>query len=833
MEPVRPEPAVDLGDRAAVQAMLDAVRAFGASPLAAGADGRGDGPPSPAATPSATPVDTGADTAPLERRDPTSSGPSAERWFATGGSSGLGRAVKGGHAVMFAAVALVVIGQFAVDGRPAWLGLIATIGNAAPVFLLAARALTYRESRRAWWCIVAALGLQLWGALFAFALGDVAAVGSGAGWRDVFALPALVTLGAAVFLLTQTSLGRVHPSVRLDGLTVGLGAACVATGLFGRALLGGTGDWSLTVTLLYPLGDLILVVMLLAGLAPRRYRPTWSSGLLMAAVGIVAVGDVLRVYQDQRGGPGDGRPWYEVTSLTGYAVMALAAWAPGRYRRPVRSVAMHDRHLAIPAVSALAALVVLICVPVFELPPLTTALAGGTIGLALTRTLWTARDLTRLTERARSAHTDELTQLPNRRAFFDQLDRRLVAPMVRHAVLVVDLDGFKGINDTYGHAAGDELLRCVAQRMRARLPEQVAFARMGGDEFCAVAPVNSPEEAMLIGRTITAALTEPFRLEAAVVNVGASCGVSLQPEHGANRVELLHAADVAMYDAKRHRKGVVLFQASQEPAPLTEADLVDDVRLGLAEGRAEVHFQPIARCEDGRLCGLEALARFRHPQRGLLAGAELLPLVEQGGVEAELFSVVLQSSVQFASALFRQGMPVPVTINVGAQSLRQPSTIHEVNDALAAAGLPASMLTIETSEATLALDPLLFAHALATFRRMGINVVIDHFTGSAACLDALEVGAVTGVKVGASLTESIAQHTNGYVLLHGLTTVAAHFGLCIGVVGAWDVTALRALAEAGIGTAQGFAIAEPQHPHELLRRFADFAAESTELLVRR
>ncbi|MEZ5262435.1 MAG: EAL domain-containing protein [Acidimicrobiales bacterium] len=215
-----------------------------------------------------------------------------------------------------------------------------------------------------------------------------------------------------------------------------------------------------------------------------------------------------------------------------------------------------------------------------------------------------------------------------------------------------------------------------------------------------------------------------------------------------------------------------------------------------------------------------------------LAGAWAAAARGTGWPRPSLFSVVLQSSVQFASALFRQGMPVPVTINVGAQSLRQPSTIHEVNDALAAAGLPASMLTIETSEATLALDPLLFAHALATFRRMGINVVIDHFTGSAACLDALEVGAALA-KVGASLTESIAQHTNGYVLLHGLTTVAAHFGLCIGVVGAWDVTALRALAEAGIGTAQGFAIAEPQHPHELLRRFADFAAESTELLVRR
>lgn len=821
--------------------MLDAVRALGANPLhtppqqapppsggpSKGDGGRGDrgraeGAGDPAGSAAEASVRSGADT--VSSGSPSALNGRVERWFATGGREHLALAIKAGHAVMFAAVALVVAGQFVVDGRPRWLGLIATVGHAAPVALLAARALTYRESRRAWWCIVAALGLQLWGALFAFALGDVAHVGGGPGWRDVFALPALAVLGAAVFLLTQTSLGRVHPSVRLDGLTVGLGAACFATGVFGPALVGGDGgDWTVNLSLVYPLGDLVLVVMLLAGLAPRRYRPTWSSGLLMAAVGVVAVGDVLRIHQEQRG-PVDGRPWYEVTSLAGYAVMALAAWAPGRYRRPVQSVAMHDRHLAIPAASALLALVLLICVPVFSLPPLTTALAGVTIGLALTRTLWTARDLGRLHERARSAHTDELTQLPNRRAFFEQLDRRLVAPMVRHAVLVIDLDGFKAINDTYGHAAGDELLRCVAQRMRARLPEQVAFARMGGDEFCAVAPVNSPEEAVLIGRTITSALTEPFRLETAVVNVGASCGVSLQPEHGSSRADLLHAADVAMYDAKRHRKGVVLYQAGQDAEPLSEADLVDDVRMGLAEGRVEVHFQPIARCMDGQLCGLEALARFRHPQRGLLNGAELLPLVERGGVEAELFSAVLQQSVAFASALFRQGLPTPVTINVGATSLRQPSTIHDVNDALAAAGLPASMLTIETSEATLALDPLLFAHTLVTFRRMGINVVIDSFTGSAACLDAFEVGAVNGVKVGAELTEAIAHHTNGYVLLHGLTTIAAHFGLCIGVVGAWDSTALRALAEAGIGTAQGYAIAVPQHPHELLRCFADLVA---------
>lgn len=745
-------------------------------------------------------------------------GPRGERWLDAGGRSGLALVIRVGHGATIAATLICLVAQLVYRDRPGWLNVLGSLAAAGPVGLIAIRAIIYREARTAWWWITAGLGLQLWGALFAAALGDLAGAGTALGWRDVFALPSLVALGLGVFLLTQTSLGRVHPSVRLDGLTVGLGAACIATAALAGPLLGRqSGDWTVSLTLVYPVIDLILVVMLLSGLAPRRYRPTWSSGLLMAAVAIVAVGSVLRLYQETAL-PGEQRPLHEATSLVGYALMALAAWAPGRYRRPVASVGNHDRHLAIPALSALAALVVLVASPTFDTAPITTVLAAATVALALGRTLWTARDLYRLHERARSAHTDELTQLPNRRAFFDQLDRRLEAPMVRHAVFVIDLDGFKAINDTYGHGAGDELLRCVAQRLQARLPQHVAIGRMGGDEFCAVAPVHSPEEALLFGRTITAALGEPFGLEVGVVTIGGSCGVALQPDHGDNRNELLHAADIAMYDAKRHRKGVVLYQAqqAQDPAP-SEADLIDDIRIGLDEGRVEVHFQAVARTVDGQLCSLEALARFRHHHRGILGAAELLPLVGQGACHGELFSIVLGQTVRYAASLHRQHLPLPVSLNVSAAALSGPSAVAEIEAALFDVGLPASLLTIEVAESELATDPAGLAAKLATLRNRGIGVVIDDFRGGAACVDALAAGAVSGVKVGAALTEALWRRGEAVWLLEGLTHTAARFGVAIGVVGAQDLEALSYLHNMGIATAQGFGLAAPMSQAELLR----------------
>jgi diguanylate cyclase (GGDEF)-like protein len=420
------------------------------------------------------------------------------------------------------------------------------------------------------------------------------------------------------------------------------------------------------------------------------------------------------------------------------------------------------------------------------------------------------------------SRVDELTQLPNRRAFFEQLDARLGAPLIDHAVMIVDLDGFKDVNDTFGHQAGDDLLRLVAGRLRRRLPEHVHFARLGGDEFAAVAPVGDAEEAASIGLTITRALTEPFALEAATVKVGASCGVSLQGVHGTGRSELLHAADVAMYEAKRGRHGVLIYDPARDPNSPQRQALLEDLKVALAEDRLRAWYQPIVRISDGALCGLEALARWDHPTLGILEPERFLPVVEQANLGTQLTRTMLEQAVAFAAGLYRQGLPLVVNVNISINDLLDDALAEVVSELLVTYSLPAQLLTLEITEHALVSERERAERCLSSLAARGVGIAVDDFGTGRQPLTDLARLRVHELKLHRSLVSPLGKDSSALVVVESLTHLARRLGITLVGTGVEDQAALGVLASLGCTNAQGFLISRPLDPHSLLRHLARY-----------
>ena len=366
------------------------------------------------------------------------------------------------------------------------------------------------------------------------------------GTSDVFYLLTYVGLVIGVIQLVH----RSHSSsgtVRTDGLIMALGVIAVASIFTLQPALAVSGDvLPSAVGLAYPMLDLVVLVLLAAGFAARGHRPTASMVALAAGILAFSGGDIVYLSKvgDNSYVPGT---LLDVTWLVGVMCMSSAAWIPSRAPDVVTS----KRNLQfLPVAGAVSALVVPALQIVTDIPPVAIALAVVTISLVLIRLGLSLRDVNRLLAVSREARTDELTALPNRRGFFEALDD-LLGASDHVAVLLFDLDGFKAVNDTYGHAAGDELLQVLASRLRNRLPDVALVARLGGDEFAAVLPTNRATAAVLVANEMIGWMSEPVTIAGVEVAVGASCGVALAPGHGTTRNELLRHADVAMYASKR------------------------------------------------------------------------------------------------------------------------------------------------------------------------------------------------------------------------------------------------------------------------------------------
>jgi diguanylate cyclase (GGDEF)-like protein len=409
--------------------------------------------------------------------------------------------------------------------------------------------------------------------------------------------------------------------------------------------------------------------------------------------------------------------------------------------------------------------------------------------------------------------TDELTGLPNRRLFADRLERALTFGTRRgltSAVLLIDLDRFKEVNDTLGHDYGDALLRCVATRLSSAFRDSDTVARFGGDEFAVLLPEVTDETAAIRqAERCLALLREPFVVRGFTLGVDASIGVVLSPHHGDVADELLRAADVAMYEAKAGRRGVLVYERSLDGHSPSRLALLGELRLALQEEQLVLHYQPKVDVALGQVTGAEALVRWQHPERGLVPPSEFIPVAEGTGLILPLTMYTLEAAVAQMRDWLDRGHAIQVAVNLSPRCLLEPALPEQVRQLLDRHGVPARLLRLELTESTVMADPQRALTALTELRELGVAISIDDFGTGYSSMSYLKQLPVDELKIDRSFVMDMLAEGHDAVLVRSSIDLGHNLGLAVVAEGVEDEETLNALKLLGCDVVQGYHLARP------------------------
>lgn len=429
---------------------------------------------------------------------------------------------------------------------------------------------------------------------------------------------------------------------------------------------------------------------------------------------------------------------------------------------------------------------------------------------------------------AHRASHDELTGLPNRSTFSQRLDEALQAAQASGgsvAVVLLDLDRFKEINDTLGHHCGDLLLTQIGPRIRGALRAGELVARLGGDEFALL--VTSPRRGPsaladheVVAERVLDAIREPFAVAGMTLLVEVSAGIATSPEHGTTGQLLLQHADVAMYLAKGQHLDVVVYSSDLDAHEPRRLALLSQLRTAVDDGQLVLHYQPLLELASGRVRGVEALVRWQHPQEGLLPPSEFVPLAESSGLVHAMTRQVLATACAQASAWRRAGRPLVVAVNVSARSLMDLTLPDTVAEQVAAAGLPAHLLKLEITESAVVADPTRARAVLARLRTIGVGLSVDDFGTGYTSLAQLRDLPVQELKIDRSFVTTMCDEPENAVIVRTGVELASRLGLTSVAEGVEDAATLDALADLGCTTAQGYHLSAPLPAAELDRWLA-------------
>ncbi|HEX9969362.1 MAG TPA: EAL domain-containing protein, partial [Acidimicrobiales bacterium] len=404
---------------------------------------------------------------------------------------------------------------------------------------------------------------------------------------------------------------------------------------------------------------------------------------------------------------------------------------------------------------------------------------------------------------------DALTGLPNRTLFARRLDERLAEGQPA-GVLLLDLDGFKDVNDTLGHEHGDLLLHQVAERLRAVLRQSDTIARLGGDEFAVLVPdITATEGAVGVARGLVSALEAPFDVADVSVEIGASIGVALAPDHGTDAATLLQRADVAMYVAKGNQSDVEVYDGELDAHTPERLALVGELRQAIAEGSLEVYYQPQIDLGTGAVLGAEALVRWQHPTRGFLPPDEFVPVAERTGLVGPLTELVLTTALAECARWRRTGGPERISVNLSARSLMHPSLPDDVRRLLAEAGLPASALCLELTETSILLEPRRTVPVLQRLTEIGVTIAIDDFGTGHSSLAYLKQLPVGEIKIDKSFVMTMASDRSDEAIVCSIIGLAANLNLPVVAEGVETQALAQRLKLAGCRVAQGYGFSRP------------------------
>jgi diguanylate cyclase (GGDEF)-like protein/PAS domain S-box-containing protein len=436
-----------------------------------------------------------------------------------------------------------------------------------------------------------------------------------------------------------------------------------------------------------------------------------------------------------------------------------------------------------------------------------------------------------ITERKRAeemikhmAYYDTLTDLPNRTLLHDRLQQAILdgegekKPM---ALLLMDLNRFKEVNETLGHHHGDFLLQQVGPRLRGVLPESSIIARLGGDEFAILLPGTGMDKAMETARRILKALEEPFVLGVLTIDMGASIGIALWPDHGEDAYTLLQRADIAMYMAKQSHNGCAVYATEHDQTSPRRLALMGELRHAIDDNQLFPLFQPKISLQTKRAMGVETLVRWQHPNFGVIPPDQFIPLAEQTGLIKALTIWVLTAALRQCRHWLEAGLEFPVAVNLSVRNLLDPQLPSQVGEILKACGVAPRFLELEITESTIMADPAHAMEVLTELRKMGIGLSIDDFGTGYSSLGYLKKLAVDEIKIDKSFVKEMAHNEDDTAIVRSTIDLAHNLGLRVVAEGVEDQETLNRLIALGCDAAQGYYISRPVVGPELTRWMSD------------
>ncbi len=425
------------------------------------------------------------------------------------------------------------------------------------------------------------------------------------------------------------------------------------------------------------------------------------------------------------------------------------------------------------------------------------------------------------------AHHDPLTSLPNRMLFRARLEHSLQQADrdgCRRAVLYVDLDRFKRVNDTLGHPAGDELLQAVAKAMAQVVRQGDTLARLGGDEFVLLTEgLKEPQDAASVARKLLDVFAEPFEVRGHALYITASIGIALYPDDGRDADTLVANADVSLYQAKAlGRNAYQFFEPKMSAGALERLELENELRGALARQELEVYYQPQVYLPTGEIEGAEALLRWRHPQRGFVSPVEFIPLAEEMGLIAEIGAWVLRQACQQLVAWDAQGVYVRrVAVNLSVQQLERPVLVGKVEQILAETGISAERIELEVTESMIMREADQAIDTMNGLRELGVKLAVDDFGTGYSSLAYLKKLPLHRLKIDRTFVRDLTSDPNDAAIARAIIAMGQSLGLLVLAEGVENRDQAEFLSGEGCHEVQGYYFGRPVPAHEFAQLFID------------
>ncbi|MDQ2813842.1 MAG: bifunctional diguanylate cyclase/phosphodiesterase [Actinomycetota bacterium] len=641
--------------------------------------------------------------------------------------------------------------------------------------------------------------------------------------KDVFYLGfyPLAYVAAVIFIRGDTR--RLTTPNWLDGAVASAGTASVcAAFVFSRVLqVTGAGPAATATNLAYPIGDVLLLSLIMGGstVMPGRRKAPW---LLMATgLAINAVGDTANLFGTSFGASRISFILNAIAWPSSLLVLSVSVWL--RPRPADLQAVQKPASFVIPGMSAACALAVLFVGNLHGTSGLSLGTATAALLLAGVRLALSVRGIRSISqERRLQSVTDELTGLGNRRhlntvldSFFADPDEAADRPRTI-ALLFVDLNHFKEVNDTFGHSIGDKLLKQLGPRLSACVSRDDLLIRLGGDEFVVILVDSDADHGTTVAQRLTDGLAEPFMIDTVRIHIDASIGIAVAPTDATDPAALLWCADIAMYRAKLTSAPFATYQPDLDKTA-NQMMLLHELHTAIDERQFVLHYQPQLDLRTGEIIAVESLLRWAHPRLGIVPPSEFLPLAEEAGLMGSITTLVLTDSLAQCAAWRRAGQHLSVSVNISPVNLLDPGFTRLVRDLLDSHQVPAEALVLEITETTAITHFDRSQSVIAELQGLGVVVSIDDFGAGFTSLGHLSNLAVRELKLDRIFIAALTGGDRGRALdLIRATIELGHaLGLRVVAEGIEDSATLELLSGLGCDLGQGYYISTPK-PASLL-----------------